>query len=53
MDPRGRSERLTGELLDRFTHHVDILEMNDNSCRLKQSKRCVRPADLPDRIPAA
>jgi DNA replication protein DnaC len=33
------SERLTGALLDRLTHHVHILEMNGNSYRLKQSKR--------------
>ncbi len=32
------SERLTGPLLDRLTHHVHILEMNGDSCRLKQSK---------------
>jgi DNA replication protein DnaC len=33
-----RSERLTGALLDRLTHHVHILEMNGESYRLKQSK---------------
>ena len=33
------SERLTGALLDRLTHHVHILEMNTESYRLKQSKR--------------
>jgi DNA replication protein DnaC len=33
------SERLTGALLDRLTHHVHILEMNGESFRLKQSKR--------------
>jgi transposase len=33
------SERLTGALLDRLTHHVHILEMNDDSYRLKQSRR--------------
>ena len=33
------SERLTGALLDRLTHHVHILEMNGQSYRLKQSKR--------------
>jgi DNA replication protein DnaC len=33
------SERLTGALLDRFTHHVHILEMNGDSFRLKQSRR--------------
>src|SRR5262249_27983160 len=32
------SERLTGTLLDRLTHHVHILEMNGESYRLKQSK---------------
>ena len=32
------SERLTGALLDRLTHHVKILEMNDESYRLNQSK---------------
>ena len=32
-----RSERLTGALLDRLTHHVHILEMNGDSYRLKQS----------------
>ena len=32
-----RSERLTGALLDRLTHHVHILEMNGESYRLRQS----------------
>ena len=32
-----RSERLTGALLDRLTHHVHILEMNGESYRLMQS----------------
>ena len=32
------SERLTGALLDRLTHHVHILEMNGDSFRLKQSR---------------
>ena len=32
------SERLTGALLDRITHHVHILEMNGESYRLKQSR---------------
>jgi len=48
------SERLTGALLDRLTHHVHILEMNGDSYRLKQSKRRARdavaeaqPADIP------
>ncbi|MSP89375.1 MAG: ATP-binding protein, partial [Alphaproteobacteria bacterium] len=38
------SERLTGALLDRLTHHVHILEMNGDSYRLKQSKRRSRKA---------
>ncbi len=33
-----RSERLTGALLDRLTHHVHILELNGESHRLRQSK---------------
>jgi DNA replication protein DnaC len=33
------SERLTGTLLDRLTHHVHILEMNGDSFRLNQSKK--------------
>ena len=37
------SERLTGALLDRLTHHVHILEMNGDSFRLKQSRK-KRPA---------
>ena len=49
------SERLTGALLDRLTHHVHILvEMNGDSYRLKQSKRRspsisedTRPGDTP------
>ena len=32
------SERLTGALLDRLTHHVHILEMNGDGFRLKQSR---------------
>ena len=41
------SERLTGALLDRLTHHVHILEMNGDSFRLKQSKQTDqhRPTD--------
>jgi DNA replication protein DnaC len=43
------SQRLTGALLDRLTHHVHILELNGESCRLKPSKarrrRDPRPAD--------
>src|SRR3954466_447187 len=37
------SERLTGALLDRITHHVHILEMNGDSYRLKQSRRKRNP----------
>ena len=32
------SERLTGALLDRLTHHVHILEMNGESFRLNHSR---------------
>ena len=32
------SERLTGALLDRLTHHVHILEMNGDSYRLMHSR---------------
>ena len=40
------SERLTGALLDRITHHVHILEMNADSYRLKQSRsRRRRPSE--------
>jgi len=49
------SERLTGALLDRLTHHVHILEMNGDSYRLKQSKKrqsrgpaSPQPASTPD-----
>lgn len=33
------SQRLTGALLDRLTHHVHILEMNGDSYRLKHSRQ--------------
>jgi len=33
------SERLTGALLDRLTHHVHILERNGDSFRLKNSRK--------------
>ena len=37
------SERLSGALLDRLTHHVHILEMNGDSYRLNQSRRRQTP----------
>lgn len=37
------SERLTGAILDRLTHHVHILEMNGESYRLKQSRKAKSP----------
>ena len=37
------SERLTGALLDRLTHHVHILEMNGESYRLKHSRENAAP----------
>ena len=37
------SERLTGALLDRLTHHVHILEMNGESYRLKRSRENASP----------
>jgi hypothetical protein len=50
------SERLTGALLDRLTHHVHVLEMNGDSYRLRQSKHRRRapssdasPSQPPDR----
>ena len=36
------SERLTGALLDRLTHHVHILEMNGESYRLATSQKRAR-----------
>ena len=33
------SDRLTGALLDRLTHHVHILELNGDSYRLEHSKK--------------
>ena len=41
------SERLTGALLDRLTHHVHILEMNGESYRLKR-RRENAAAQAPD-----
>lgn len=33
------TERLTGAILDRLTHHVHILEMNGESFRLRESRK--------------
>jgi DNA replication protein DnaC len=41
------SERLTGALLDRLTHHVHILELNGESYRLKHSKSRRRTRSAP------
>ncbi len=41
------SERLTGALLDRLTHHVHILELNGDSYRLRQSKSRRRKSPAP------
>lgn len=38
------SERLTGALLDRLTHHVHILEMNGDSFRLASDRKAQRKA---------
>jgi DNA replication protein DnaC len=46
------SERLTGALLDRLTHHVHILEMNGDSYRLNQSRKRPRSAALEPGDPA-
>ena len=42
------TERLTGALLDRLTHHVHILEMNGESYRLKVSRRRQRHQAIED-----
>ena len=41
------SERLTGALLDRLTHHVHILEMNGESYRLNQSRKRRKSSKTP------
>jgi DNA replication protein DnaC len=46
------SERLTGALLDRFMHHVHILEMNGDTFRLKHNRRRACTADQPTTISA-
>jgi DNA replication protein DnaC len=38
------SERLTGALLDRLTHRVQIIEANGESYRLRESKKRRRPS---------
>ena len=45
------SERLTGALLDRLTHHVHILELNGESYRLEHSKKARPPAAAPASYP--
>jgi hypothetical protein len=47
------SERLTGALLDRLTHHVNILKMNGDSYRLKQSAHRRRSAGRAEQNQAA
>ncbi len=44
------SERLTGALLGRLTHHVHTLEMSDESYRLKRSQETAdaQASDDPD-----
>ena len=41
------SDRLTGALLDRLTHHVHILELNGDSYRLAHSKNARHHAAAP------
>ena len=41
------SERLTGALLDRLTHHVHILELNGDSYRLAHSQHARKDAAAP------
>ncbi len=42
------SQRLTGALLDRLTHHVHVLECNGDSYRLADAKRRrAKPATKP------
>ena len=46
------SERLTGALLDRLTHHVHILEMNGDSYRLKGSRQDATASSAPEQAGA-
>ena len=43
------SERFTGALLDRLTHHAHILDMNGESYRLKRSRETAAPPQ-PDEL---
>ena len=45
------SERLTGALLDRLTHHVHILEMNGDSYRIKGSRQDATASRAAGRTP--
>ena len=47
------SERLTGALLDRLTHHVHILEMNGESYRLNQSQKRRKSPNTPAWSPSS
>ena len=42
------SERITGALLDRLTHHMHILEMNGDSYRLKGSRQDAAASSAPE-----
>ena len=42
------TERLTGALLDRLTHHVNILEMSGESYRLAHTAAPEKPTPTPD-----
>ena len=45
------SERFTGALLDRLTHHVNLLELNGDRIRLKHSQRALNTDDQPPTEP--